>query len=149
MENYYKTLGVSRHSNMEEIKRAYFKILKTYHPDVYTGDKQYGEKVTTDANIAYTFLCEPSNKRRLDNYLENIEKQNNKKENESATKTNKQTQTANIKQKKETSFKNYYNFFKDIISKKKNEKNNQTKKKNLKDKKVKKISEDSRTKCNS
>ena len=35
MENYYKTLGVDRNSSIDEIKKAYYKQLKKYHPDVY------------------------------------------------------------------------------------------------------------------
>ena len=33
-KDYYKILGINRNASDEEIKEAYFKQAKTYHPDV-------------------------------------------------------------------------------------------------------------------
>lgn len=53
MNKYYKTLGVTEESTKEEIKSAYRKLLKKYHPDTYAGDKSFAEKKSAEINIAY------------------------------------------------------------------------------------------------
>ncbi len=51
-EDYYKTLGVKRDAKPEEIKKAYRRLARKYHPDVNPGDKSSEErfKLITEAH---------------------------------------------------------------------------------------------------
>ena len=57
--NPYKVLGVSENATQEEIRAAYLKLVKQYHPDKYSDSvlkEQAGEKLK-DINQAYETLC--------------------------------------------------------------------------------------------
>lgn len=56
MDNYYKILGVKEQASNTEIKRAYHKLIKNIHPDLYKGDKVFAEKQCAKLNIAYNTL---------------------------------------------------------------------------------------------
>ena len=48
----YKVLGVSRDASDDEIKRAYRRLAKQYHPDVNPGDAEAARKMQ-EINAAY------------------------------------------------------------------------------------------------
>lgn len=54
--NYYEILGVKKDASQKEIKDAYKKLIKKYHPDIYPGDKHFAEKKTQELNSAYDVL---------------------------------------------------------------------------------------------
>ena len=58
MRNPYETLGVPPAATDEEIKSAYIKLIKDYHPDKYQDDpfRQTAEEITKEINRAYTDL---------------------------------------------------------------------------------------------
>ncbi len=64
--NYYEILGVKRTASQDEIKAAYKKLVKKYHPDIYTGDKEYAQKMTSQINVAYDVLSIPEERKKYD-----------------------------------------------------------------------------------
>ncbi|HEY9851479.1 MAG TPA: molecular chaperone DnaJ [Leptolyngbyaceae cyanobacterium] len=68
MADYYETLGVSRTADKEEIKRAYRRLARKYHPDV---NKEAGaEERFKEINRAYEVLSEPEMRARYDRFGE-------------------------------------------------------------------------------
>jgi molecular chaperone DnaJ len=66
--DYYETLGVSRDADKEEIKQAYRRLARKYHPDV---NKEPGaEERFKEINRAYEILSEPETKARYDRFGE-------------------------------------------------------------------------------
>ncbi|MEQ8998547.1 MAG: molecular chaperone DnaJ [Coleofasciculus sp. B1-GNL1-01] len=68
MPDYYDTLGVSRDADKEEIKRAYRRLARKYHPDV--NKEQGAEERFKEINRAYEILSEPEMKARYDRFGE-------------------------------------------------------------------------------
>lgn len=68
MADYYEVLGVSRNADKEEIKRAYRRMARKYHPDV---NKEPGaEETFKQINKAYEVLSEPEMRARYDRFGE-------------------------------------------------------------------------------
>ena len=66
--DYYDILGVSRDADKEEIKRAYRRLARKYHPDV---NKEPGaEERFKEINTAYEVLSEPEVRTRYDRFGE-------------------------------------------------------------------------------
>jgi molecular chaperone DnaJ len=66
--DYYDILGVSRDADKEEIKRAYRRLARKYHPDV---NKESGaEERFKEINRAYEVLSEPETRARYDRFGE-------------------------------------------------------------------------------
>ena len=71
MKNYYEILEVNKKASKEVIEKAYKVLVKKYHPDLYTGEKQkYAEKKIRDINEAYDVLSDEFLKRQYDVELE-------------------------------------------------------------------------------
>jgi len=64
-KDYYKILGVDRNADEKEIKRAYRRLARKYHPDLNPGDKE-AEKKFKEINEAYEVLSDPEKRKRYD-----------------------------------------------------------------------------------
>jgi molecular chaperone DnaJ len=67
MKNYYNVLGVNETSSQDEIKKAYRKLSKQYHPDVNPD----GEEKFKDISEAYDILGDEGKKNNYDNQKNN------------------------------------------------------------------------------
>ena len=66
--DYYEILGVSRDASKEDVKRAYRRLARKYHPDV---NKEPGaEERFKEINRAYEVLSEPETRARYDRFGE-------------------------------------------------------------------------------
>src|SRR5229473_6417590 len=64
-KDYYKTLGVSENAQKKEIRSAYRKLARQYHPDVNPGDKTAEEKFK-EINEANEVLSDPEKRKKYD-----------------------------------------------------------------------------------
>ncbi len=66
-QDYYKTLGVERAADADEIRKAYRKLARKHHPDLNPGDKS-AEEHFKKVQEAYDILSEPKKKQMYDQY---------------------------------------------------------------------------------
>lgn len=64
-KDYYKILGVPRSAGDDEIRRAFRKLARQYHPDV-ARDKQVAEDKFKEINEAYEVLSDPAKRAKYD-----------------------------------------------------------------------------------
>lgn len=64
-KDYYKTLGVSKTASDDDIRKAFRKLARQYHPDV-AGNKPGAEDKFKDINEAYEVLSDPEKRKKYD-----------------------------------------------------------------------------------
>ena len=62
-DEYYNTLGVSRGSNLKDIKKAYWKLARVYHPDK-GGNEEKFKKISH----AYEILSDENKRAKYDKF---------------------------------------------------------------------------------
>ena len=65
--DYYEVLGVDKAVNDDDLKKAYRKAAKKYHPDLHPGDAQ-AEKNFKEVNEAYEVLSDKEKRARYDQF---------------------------------------------------------------------------------
>lgn len=68
LKNYYEILGVQKSASKEEIKAAYRKLVKEYHPDL---NKDVDENILKEINEAYHVLSDDQKRKEYDELLRN------------------------------------------------------------------------------
>jgi curved DNA-binding protein len=67
IKDYYKILGINKGASKEEIKRAFRKMARKYHPDVNPDEPKSGEKFK-EINEAYTILSDDKKRDMFDRF---------------------------------------------------------------------------------
>lgn len=65
--DYYKILGINKKASANNIKKAYRKMARKYHPDLNPGDKE-AEKKFKEINEANEVLSNPENRKKYDKH---------------------------------------------------------------------------------
>ncbi|HCI80665.1 MAG TPA: molecular chaperone DnaJ [Ktedonobacter sp.] len=73
-KDYYKILGVARGASADDIKKAFRKLARKYHPDVNPGDKK-AEAKFKEINEAYEVLSDPEKRGKYDTLGPNWQEQ--------------------------------------------------------------------------
>ena len=66
-KDFYQILGISRTASDKDIKQAYRKLARKYHPDVNPGNKSAEEKFK-EINNAYEVLSDPEKRKKYDQF---------------------------------------------------------------------------------
>ncbi|MGO0122667.1 molecular chaperone DnaJ [Desulfothermobacter acidiphilus] len=67
-KDYYQILGVDRHATQEEIKKAYRRLARQYHPDANPDNKEEAAARFREITEAYAVLSDPEKRAQYDRY---------------------------------------------------------------------------------
>ena len=66
-KNYYEILGVSKDASQDDIKKAYRKLARQYHPDLHPNDQAAAEKFK-EINEANEVLSDEKKRKNYDTF---------------------------------------------------------------------------------
>ena len=66
--DYYEVLGVNKNATDEELKKAYRKLAKKYHPDANPDNKEEAEAKFKEVNEAYETLSDAQKRKMYDQF---------------------------------------------------------------------------------
>ena len=66
--DYYEVLGISKTATDDELKKAFRKLAKQYHPDANPDNKEEAEKKFKEINEAYETLSDPQKRKMYDQF---------------------------------------------------------------------------------
>ncbi|MBT9143197.1 MAG: Curved DNA-binding protein [Dehalococcoidia bacterium] len=73
-QDYYEVLGIAKNANEKEIKTAYRKLARKFHPDLHPADeKEAAEKKFKQINEAYEVLIDQEKRQKYDNLGESYQ----------------------------------------------------------------------------
>lgn len=110
MSNFYERLGVNRSASMEEIRKAYKRLAKKYHPDVNHGDPKAAEqfkKVKEAYDTLYNSTLREAYDAKLDGGANQAFSQASKKQ--TTTRPTAQSQEFDINEVNQT-FERFFGF---------------------------------------
>ena len=92
--DYYEILGVERNVSPKDLKKAYKKLAKKWHPDLNRDNLKVAEEKMRAINVAYDVLSDEVKRLDYDKKLDSESKNQSQKKSERTTSTQRQKQTS-------------------------------------------------------
>ncbi len=66
MKNFYEILEVKKNASYEQIRDSFIRLMAKYHPDIYSGDKEFAERYCASISEAYATLSDFEKRKEYD-----------------------------------------------------------------------------------